>query len=102
MSLSFFFLFVRSCFLITLIKCLKGQKSQRLLLEGVEGVFVFVFVFVFLLVRSCFLDHSQGRPRAARAAKKRFLKKSCLSKFNDDHHCRDKLLFFPSLFSDSV
>ena len=29
------FLLVRSCFLIALIKCLKGQKSQRLLLEGV-------------------------------------------------------------------
>ena len=29
------FLLVRSCFLITLIKCLKGQKSQRLLFEGV-------------------------------------------------------------------
>ena len=27
------FLLVRSCFLITLIKCLKGQKSQRLLFE---------------------------------------------------------------------
>ena len=29
------FLLVRSCFLIALIKCLKGQKSQRLLFEGV-------------------------------------------------------------------
>ena len=29
------FLLVRSCFLIALIKCLKGQKYQRLLFEGV-------------------------------------------------------------------
>ena len=29
------FLLVRSCFLITLIKCLKGQKSQRSLFEGI-------------------------------------------------------------------
>ena len=29
------FLLVRSCFLIALIKFLKGQKSQRLLFEGV-------------------------------------------------------------------
>ena len=33
-SLSLSLLLVRSCFLITLIKCLKGQKSQRLLFEG--------------------------------------------------------------------
>ena len=32
--LSHCFLLVRSCFLITLIKCLRGQKSQRLLFEG--------------------------------------------------------------------
>ena len=30
LSSSLSFLLVRSCFLITLIKCLKGQKSQRL------------------------------------------------------------------------
>ena len=30
------FLLVRSCFLITLIKCLKGQKSLGLLFEGVR------------------------------------------------------------------
>ena len=29
------FLLVRSCFLTTLIKCLKGQKSQRSIIEGV-------------------------------------------------------------------
>ena len=31
----FVFLLVRSCFLTTLIKCLNGQNSQRLLFEGV-------------------------------------------------------------------
>ena len=41
----FFFLLVRSCFLITLNKCLKGHKS----------LYVFVNVFVFLLVSSCLL-----------------------------------------------
>ena len=50
--------FCWSChvFFITLIKCFKGQKSQRSLFKGVNViVFVFVFVVVFLLVRSCFL-----------------------------------------------
>ena len=28
------FLLVRSCFLITMMECLKGQKSQILLFEG--------------------------------------------------------------------
>ena len=31
----FVFLLVRSCFIITLIKCLKGHKYQRLLFQGV-------------------------------------------------------------------
>ena len=49
------FLLVTSCFLITLIKCFKGQKSQRSLFGGSLNVFVIVFVFAFLFFSSCFL-----------------------------------------------
>ena len=44
------FLLVRSCLLITLIKCLKSHKSLGSLFEGALNVFVFVIVFVFVFV----------------------------------------------------
>ena len=46
------FSLVCSCFLITLLKCFKGQTSQRLLFLWVRSLnaFVIVFVIVFLLV----------------------------------------------------
>ena len=43
------FLLARSCFLITLIKCLKGQKSQRNLSLSLS-----LSLHLSLLVRSCF------------------------------------------------
>ena len=58
------FLLVRSCLIISLIKCLKGHKVSRITLGGRSLnvfvivfviVIVFVFVIVFLLVRSCLL-----------------------------------------------
>ena len=60
------FLLVRSCILIALIKCLKGQKSQGLLFEEWRcslNVFVTVFVFVFVFVERHFLTHNCAVPK---------------------------------------
>ena len=54
LSFSLFFLLVRLCFVITLIKG-RSLKALNVFVIVTVIVFVFVLVAVFLLVRSCFL-----------------------------------------------
>ena len=52
------FLLFRSCFLITLIKCLKGQKSRGLFFEGV------LYIYLSLSLSLSFCSHVFSWPRS--------------------------------------
>ena len=56
--LSHCFLLVRSCFLVTLIKCLKGQKSQISLFESALQMYLSLSLSLYLsLSLSCWSGH---------------------------------------------
>ena len=55
---SCFFLLVRSCFLVTLIKCLKGQKSQISLFESALQMYLSLSLSLSLSFCFCVLFHT--------------------------------------------